>query len=218
MKLIGLPHSPYSARVRMQIYAKGIEVEFAAPEGFGTERFKRFNPLGKVPVLDTGEKLLLESIVIMDYLEETHPQPPLRPTDPGERAVMNLFCRFPDIYIQPALFPLFLQLTANPRDEGSVRENTVDLRAQLTILDTLIERYERRNHGRLDLADCALVPILFYAIRVPSILDGSDVLADAPLVRAWWQWVQTEEPAVRVVRELDTSLQAFLQRTGGSNP
>ena len=44
MKLIGLPHSPYSARVRMQIYAKGIEVEFAAPEGFGTERFKRFKP------------------------------------------------------------------------------------------------------------------------------------------------------------------------------
>ena len=173
MKLIGLPHSPYSARVRMQVYAKGIDLEFAMPEGFGTEQFKRVNPLGKVPVLDTGDRMLPESIVIMDYLEDIHPQPALRPIDPDERAVMNLFSRFADIYIQPVLFPLFLQLTANPRDGESVQENTAGLRLQLANLDRLIERYQRRDHDRLDLADCSLAPILFYATRVPAILDGS---------------------------------------------
>ena len=83
MKLIGLPHSPYSARVRMQVYAKGIDLEHAEPEGFRTEGFKRFNVLGKVPVLDTGEVCIPESGVIMDYLEDIHPSPPLRPADPG---------------------------------------------------------------------------------------------------------------------------------------
>ncbi len=218
MKLIGLPHSPYSARVRMQIYAKGIDVEIAAPEEFGTEAFKRFNPLGKVPVLDTGERMLPESTVIMDYLEDTHPHPPMRPADPGQRALMSLFCRFPDVYIQPALFPLFQQLTANPRDGRSVRENRVNLCAQLTNLERLMSRYDRGIRDRLDLADCALVPILFYATQVPAILDGTDVLTDVPLVRAWWQWVRDEEPAARVLRELDTSLRTFLQRSGGSNP
>ena len=217
MKLIGLAHSPYSARVRMQAYAKGIELEYAAPEGFGTARYKRFNPLGKVPVLDTGDQLIPESIVIMDYLEDIHPQPALRPQDPGRRAVMNLFYRFPDIYIQPVLFPLFRQLTAASRDENSVSENIAKLGAQLSVLDQLIERFGRQAHEQLDLADCALLPILYFAVRVPSILDGSDALADAPRVADWWRWVQSQEPAARVIEELETGLRAFLNKTGGPN-
>ena len=212
MKLFSLPHSPYSARVRMQVYAKGIDLEIATPEGFATERFKRYNPIGKVPVLDTGDRLLPESIVIMDYLEDTHPEPPLRPADPGERAVMNLFYRFADVYIQPALFPLFQQLTAKPRDEQSVRDNGTLLGAQLAMLSRLTQRYQRQSHDRLDLADCALAPIIFYAIRVPELLDIADVLADAPLVAAWWQWVQAQPPAARVIGEMDTALRAFLHR------
>ena len=218
MKLFGLPHSPYSARVRMQIYAKDIDVELAAPEGFGTEQFKRFNPLGKVPVLDTGKRLLPESIIIMDYLEDTHPEPALRPSEPGERAVMNLFCRFPDLYLQPVVFPLFQQLTADPRDERSLRTNIAGLEAQLSRLDELIERYERQDHSRLDLADCALVPVVYYAIRVPEILNGAEVLAQCPLVADWWRWVQAQAPAARVLEEMETSLQAFLNRTAGAAP
>ena len=218
MKLIGLPHSPYSARVRMQVYAKGIELEHVLPEGFGTEDYKRFNLLGKVPVLDAGDRFIPESIVIMDYLEDTHPEPAMRPSDPGERAAMNVFYRFPDVYIQPVLFPLFLQLTANPRDEDSVSENTAGLAAQLTVLGQLIERFGREEHKRLDLADCALVPILYYSIRVPEILSGTDILAGAPLVARWWHWVQSREPAARVIEEMETALVAFLQRVGGSNP
>lgn len=216
MKLIGLPHSPYSARVRMQAYAKGIELEHAAPEGFGTEEYRRFNVLGKVPVLDIGDRLLPESIVIMDYLEDTHPTPALRPADPAERAVMNVFCRFPDVYVQPVLFPLFQQLNASPRDERVTRDLTAGLEAQLTALDQLIERFGRGAHDRLDLADCALVPIIYYAVRVPALLDGSDVLANAPLVAAWWRWAGSQAPAARVLEEIRTALETFLQRTGGA--
>lgn len=212
MKLIGLPHSPYSARVRMQVYAKGIELEHAEPEGFRTERFKRFNPLGKVPVLDTGEVCIPESSVIMDYLEDIHPSPALRPADPDERAIMHLFCRFPDLYVQPLLFPLFLQLISDSRSEDRVREGIKDLTTQMAVLDELMERYGRDVHDRLDLADCALVPIMYYARRVPSMLDGTDVLADAPRVAQWWRWAQSQVPAARVIEEIETALDAFLQR------
>ena len=75
MKLINLAHSPYAARVRLLAYAKGIELELVAPEGLSTPQFKQFNILGKVPVLDTGEQLIPESIVIMDYLEDICPEP-----------------------------------------------------------------------------------------------------------------------------------------------
>ena len=212
MRLIGLPHSPYSARVRMQVYAKGIELEHAAPEGFRTEQFKRFNPLGKVPVLDIGDRCIPESSVIMDYLEDTHPVPALRPADPAERAGMQVFSRFPDLYIQPVLFPLFLQLLADRRDEDCIRANIAGLAAQLHTLDQLIERFGRATHDRLDLADCSLAPILHYAISVPKLLDGTDVMADAPLVAAWWGWVRSQAPAARVIEEIEAALRAFLQR------
>lgn len=213
MRLIGLPHSPYSARVRMQVYAKEIELEHAEPEGFRTEGFKRFNVLGKVPVLDTGEVCIPESSVIMDYLEDIHPSPALRPADPGERAIMHIFCRFPDLYIQPVLFPLFLQLIGDSRAEDRVREGIEGLTTQMALLDRLMERYGRDAHDRLDLADCALVPVLYYAIRVPELLDGTDVLADAPLVGRWWRWARSAAPAARVLEEIETALDSFLRRS-----
>ena len=213
MKLIGLAHSPYSARVRMLAYAKGVELEQVAPEGFRTAHYKRFNPLGKVPVLDTGDLLIPESTVIMEYLEDIHPQPALRPADPAQRAVMNLFYRFADIYIQPVLFPLFLQLTADPRDERGLLENIARLDAQLVVLDQLMERFGRETHNHLDLADCALAPILYFAVRVPAMLAGADALANAPRVAAWWQWVRSREPAARVLEEMEAHLRGTPQWT-----
>jgi glutathione S-transferase len=212
MKLINLAHSPYAARVRIQAYAKGIELEYVAPEGFTTPEFKQFNILGKVPVLDTGERLIPESIVIMDYLEDIFPAPALRPADAERRALMNIFYRFPDVYIQPVLLPLFRQLGAEPRDENTIIENVAALDTQIQLLDELLERFERYGHNSLDLADCALAPIIFYSVFVPGVLNGSDVLANSPRVRNWWEWVQTQPPVKRVIEEINEGLQAFMQK------
>jgi glutathione S-transferase len=210
MKLINLAHSPYAARVRMVAYAKGIELEYAAPEGLRTPEFKQFNILGKVPVLDTGEILVPESIVIMDYLEDTHPEPPLRPADPERRARMNIFYRFPDVYIQPVLLPLFRQLGASPRDDEQVAQNVAALEEQLGLLDELLERFERYGHNDLDLADCALAPIMYFAVAVPRMLSGAEVLADTPRVQGWWQWVQTQAPVAKVLEEIEEGMRAFM--------
>ena len=214
MKLINLAHSPYAARVRMQAYAKGIELELVAPEGFGTPGFRKFNILGKVPILDTGEQLIPESIVIMDYLEDIYPQPPLQPADPEKRALMNIFYRFPDVYIQPVLLPLFRQLAAQVRDEERILEEVAALDGQLQLLDELLERFDRYGHSNLDLADCALAPVVHYAILVPQILGGHEVLAGSPRVSSWWDWVRRQEPAARVIGEIDEGLKAFLERVG----
>ena len=214
MKLFNLAHSPYAARVRMLAYAKGIELELAAPEGFGTPEFKQFNILGKVPILDTGEHMIPESIVIMDYLEEMFPEPAMRPRDAEKRALMNIFYRFPDVYIQPVLLPLFKQLSANPRDSDQILEDVAALDVQLQLLDELLERFDRYGHTNLDLADCALVPIVHYAIWVPQVLGGHDALANSPRVQSWWQWVQTQEPAARVIEEINEGLKAFMENAG----
>lgn len=221
MKLIDLPHSPYAARVRMLAYAKGIELECVAPEGFRTPEFKRFNPLGKLPVLCAGKRWIPESSVIMDYLEDLHPEPAMRPRDPEERAVSNLFCRFPDTYLQPALRPLFMQFMSKfmgkERDDQAIDDGLADLCAQFKALDALMERYGRENRDQLDLADCVLVPVMHYAEMLPELLNrpNNGILDDAPRVAAWWNWAQSQEPAARVRAEIDQGMKEFMQKMNG---
>jgi len=78
MKLYSADLSPYSARVRMQIYANGItDIVFELPEHWGMPQFRERFPIGRIPVLDVDGDMMPESEVIAEYLEEIHPQPSL---------------------------------------------------------------------------------------------------------------------------------------------
>lgn len=91
MKLIGYFRSSAAFRVRIALNLKGIAVEHAAKHLRKGEQsapeYAALNPQKLVPalVLESGE-VLTQSLAIVEYLEETHPQPPLLPRDPVERA------------------------------------------------------------------------------------------------------------------------------------
>jgi glutathione S-transferase len=76
MKLYSGDLSPYSARVRMQIYAKGItDITLERPADFGTPKFRERLPIGRIPVLDIDGDMMPESEVIAEYLEAVYPEP-----------------------------------------------------------------------------------------------------------------------------------------------
>src|SRR5436190_20549282 len=91
MKLIGYFRSSAAFRVRIALHLKGIAVEHAFRHlRKGEQRaadYVAINPQKLVPalVLDSGE-VLSQSLAILEYLEETHPNPPLLPKDPVGRA------------------------------------------------------------------------------------------------------------------------------------
>ena len=91
MKLIGYFRSSAAFRVRIALNLKGISVEHAAKHLRKGEQsapeYAALNPQKLVPalVLESGE-VLTQSLAIVEYLEETHPQPPLLPRGPVERA------------------------------------------------------------------------------------------------------------------------------------
>ena len=94
MKLYSADLSPYSARVRMQIYAKGIEdIVFELPEHWGMPKFRERFPIGRIPVLDVDGDLMPESEVIAEYLEEIHPEPSLLGTNARETAHIRTLAR-----------------------------------------------------------------------------------------------------------------------------
>lgn len=88
MKLIDAQRCPYCARVRIVLAEKGIEHERVEVDlAHRPQWLLELNPpRGRVPVLDG----LPESNVIMELLEETHPEPPLLPSDALARAQARL--------------------------------------------------------------------------------------------------------------------------------
>ena len=88
MKLIDAPRCPYCARVRIVLAEKGIEHERVEVDLANRPQWllDLNPPRGRVPVLDG----LPESNVIMELLEETHPEPPLLPADAAARAQARL--------------------------------------------------------------------------------------------------------------------------------
>ncbi len=90
---------PYAARVRIVLAEKGlaydaVEIDLDDRPAWLYDK----NPLGRVPVYEEDEGLVLpESHVIMEYLEERYPEPPLWPADAAERALGRLWLeRFDD--------------------------------------------------------------------------------------------------------------------------
>jgi RNA polymerase-associated protein len=91
MTLFSTPDDPWSHRTRIVIAEKAIEIEIVdvAP-GKYPEDLLDLNPYHTTPTLIDRDLVLYDSRVIMDYLDERFPHPPLMPVDPVSRARARL--------------------------------------------------------------------------------------------------------------------------------
>ncbi|XP_008794561.2 probable glutathione S-transferase [Phoenix dactylifera] len=91
--------SPFAMRVKIALEEKGIKFEAREEDLLGnkSELLLQSNPIyKKVPVLLHNGKPLCESLVILNYVDETWPSPPLLPTSPYERSVAKFWADFVD--------------------------------------------------------------------------------------------------------------------------
>ena len=95
MKLHGYFRSSASYRVRIALNLKGLAAEHLPHHLRKGEQcapaFLAINPQGLVPALEQADSVLTQSLAIIEWLDETHPDPPLLPTDPLRRAKVRAF-------------------------------------------------------------------------------------------------------------------------------
>ena len=111
MKLYGYWRSQATFRVRVAMNLKGIPPEdnealdLTKGEQF-SEAYRKINPQAVVPslIIDDGPPLT-QSLAIMEYLEETHPAPPLLPRDPRDRARVRALALIPIAEVHPLMVP-----------------------------------------------------------------------------------------------------------------
>lgn len=149
MKLYSGPLSLFSRKVEIALREKGIAFEremvpFSQAEGYSPKHpdVLAANPKGQVPVLVDGDLRLFDSTLIFEYLEESHPRPPIFPSSPKERAR----CRLLELSADEILLPKVARLmyrTEPPNPDA-------DRRKEIEAVGKLAEAEIETMYGELN--------------------------------------------------------------------
>lgn len=212
MKIYNAQLSPYSARVRLAVYAKGLDAEivdaFSTPEL--EAEFERLGPLQKVPVLLLDGTTMPESEVICEYLEDLGLGPSLRPEDPDGRARMRLLSRIGDLYVMEAMTKLFSQINPKGRDQALVDRELAELDKGVKALAFYLDGSPYAIGGKMSLADCTLAPMLFFYEQIGPMFGFADPFRDVPTLGAYYRGLKNDPHVARVLVELDIALRKVM--------
>ena len=128
--LYGTLGSPFVRKAIVALTEKGIEYDHDPVIPFGPNpEYRKIHPLGRVPAYRDGDRVLPDSSVILAYLERTHPEPPLYPSDPYQYARALWYEEFGDeglapvtgtkIFFARVIGPRFMN---RPADEVAIKK------------------------------------------------------------------------------------------------
>jgi maleylacetoacetate isomerase len=183
MELYSYFRSSASYRVRIALALKGLDarympVQLVKGEQLSAE-FSALSPAQLVPALRDGDAVLTQSLAIIEYLDETHPEPPLLPATPVERArvralALDIACEIHPLNNLRVLRYLVRQLGVSDEAKDGWYRHWVE--RGLAVMERQLAGHPstgRYCHGDAPtLADCVLVPQIFNAQRMQCRLDA----------------------------------------------
>jgi glutathione S-transferase len=191
--------STNSDRVKIVLAEKGLPwegvwVKLAKREQKSPEHLKR-NPYGKIPVIDDGGKILFESCIINEYLDEKYPEPPLQPKDPYLRARGRILVDYFLNYLHEPYWALRGEMSKKneaERDQKLIAQTRKEVTDRLQYLEDALGD-KPFFLGDYSLTDIAMLP------RFPR-MEQYGVLPSAslPKLTAWFERMK-QRPAVQTV-------------------
>ena len=163
---------------------EGIWVKLGKMEQKSPEHLKR-NPYGKIPVIDDDGKLLFESCIINEYLDEKYPNPPLQPKDPYLRARGRILVDYFLNYLHEPYWALrgeMIKKDEAERDQKLIAETRKEVIVRLQYLEDALgdKPFFLGDYGLTDIAMLPRFPRLeqYGVLPSPSCLSyqrGSSV-------------------------------------------
>jgi glutathione S-transferase len=208
LRLISHKLCPYVQRAVIALTEKGVAFERIdidldnKPEWFGA-----ISPLGKTPVLVVGDTAIFESAVILEFLEETQPNP-LHPAEPLRRAEHRAWIEFGSATLND-----IAGFYAAP-DQASFAAKTAQLEKRFAQLEKRVAALPWFDGSEFTLVDAVFGPVFRYF----DVFDGIGefgILAGKPKL-ARWRNVLSRRPSIRsaVSPDYPRLLREFLDRRG----
>ncbi|MGI9332694.1 MAG: glutathione S-transferase family protein [Gammaproteobacteria bacterium] len=214
MKLYALPVSTYSAKVRIALGVKAIDYEMVPPPGgYSTPTYMAIVPLGTIPALRDGDFCLSESDVLIEYLEETHPEPTLLPGGPAERARQRFLSRYHDVWLEPQLRGTFAHVDPAHRDEAALAALLDRYQERVDKLEALIEPRPYMISEQIGMADCAFPATFTLADLLLPVLGRE--ARYGPKVEAWRDTVYAHPTVKQVTDESRAATLEWMNSGGG---
>jgi glutathione S-transferase len=190
--------SSNSDRVKIVLHEKGLAYERVTLDLARKEQkqpeFLKLNPYGKVPVINDNGKVLFESCIINEYLEEQYPDPPLMPKDPYLRARGRILVDYVLNYMHEPYWTLRAEML-----KAEIERNASVLEEKRRILRSVLGYVEEALGdkpyllGALSLSD---IDILARFFRFESY--GAVPAPFLPQLNAWFQRMK-QRPSVQAV-------------------
>tara|TARA_B100000676_G_C17784119_1_gene683513 strand:+ start:180 stop:812 length:633 start_codon:yes stop_codon:yes gene_type:complete len=153
----------YSQRVRLVLAEKGVTVEIIDVEpGSLPEDLAGLNPYNSLPTLIDRDLVLYESTVIMEYLDERFPHPPLLPVYPVARAESRLFVH----RIQKDWCGYVDNIVAGRSKDTVIDKSRKELKESLMAIAPVFSAKPYFMSDEFTLVDCCVAPILW---RLPVL-------------------------------------------------
>jgi glutathione S-transferase len=200
VKLYDSDLPPNPRKLRVYLKEKGIDVPLVPVDLLtGQNRQPEFlakNPLGGLPVLELDDGThLTESLAIIEYFEELHPNPPMIGTTPIERARVREAERICELGVMGTIATIFqntspffagrLKQSADTADNARTR-----LEANLRVIDARLAKSKFVAGERPTIADCTLYAALEFATLGEIPIDPA--FAN---VHRWWKAMKARPSA-----------------------
>jgi glutathione S-transferase len=158
--------------------------------------------MGKVPSLETPDGPLAETLAIIDYLEEIHPEPSILPGTPYERAKARQIAHHSIYYIDLAARPgLNAAAFGAPPDEAINKTIAKMAPRGMKSLGRLVSFDPWISGSTFNLADIVAANTIPLACMVAEKLCGIDLMSELPGAQAWLERVNDRDSAKRIAAE-----------------
>lgn len=209
LKLFEHPLSPYVQKVKLALLEKGIPFETEMPDilAGGSAEFATTNPRLEIPALVDGDVKVFDSTIILEYLEDKWPTPPMLPSSPAERARVRMLEEICDTYYEAVNWAMY-EVRVFKRATGALAE-TLLARAgeQVARINARLERElagrEYFNGTAFGWGDLSVFP----AVNAAA-LSGFPPAAGSALDR-WLDRVRARTSAQKVMAAAAESMVGF---------
>ena len=194
IRLYATPYSTNVERVALALGHKGMDAELVMLDPDDRSRVRELSGQDLVPVIEDEGRVVTDSPVILEYLEERRPEPRMFPAEPARDAEMRIFIDWFNRVWKRAPNAMAAAIEAGAPDPALIDELSAEMAGALGWFESLLDRREFLFGDGPSAADFVVFPFLKYAARIDEgddevfhrVLHEHQPLGDEhPRLRAW---------------------------------